>query len=66
MSNLDNFTLFLGCLAVYAVDRESYGSDRCSVLVLTGVFKFLLLSHSPLFPLYYLIPATVLFFRYPV
>jgi hypothetical protein len=26
------------------VDRELYGSDRCSVLVLTGVFKFLLLS----------------------
>jgi hypothetical protein len=25
------------------VDRESYGSDRCSVLVLTGVFKFLFL-----------------------
>jgi hypothetical protein len=23
------------------VDRESYGSDRCSVLVLIGVFKFL-------------------------
>jgi hypothetical protein len=26
------------------VDWESYGSDRCSVLVLTGVFKFLFLT----------------------
>jgi hypothetical protein len=33
----------LGCIAVCGVDRESYGSDRCSVLVLTGLFKFLLL-----------------------
>jgi hypothetical protein len=47
MLNLDNFTLFLGCLAVCVVeDRESYGSDRCSVLVLTGIFKFLLLFLS--------------------
>jgi hypothetical protein len=37
---------FLGCIAVCGVNRESYGSDRCSVLVLTGVFKFLLLSLS--------------------
>jgi hypothetical protein len=34
-------TTFLGCIAVCVVDRELYGSDRCSVLVLTGVFKFL-------------------------
>jgi hypothetical protein len=32
---------FLGCLAVCVVDLESYRSDRCSVLVLIGVFKFL-------------------------
>ena len=42
MSNLDNFYSFLGCIAVCVVDRESYGSDRCSVLILTGVFKLLL------------------------
>jgi hypothetical protein len=39
MLNRDNFTFFLGCLAVLVVDRESYGSDRCSVLVITGVFN---------------------------
>ena len=32
---------FLGCISVCVVDRESYGSDRCSLLVLIGVFKFL-------------------------
>jgi hypothetical protein len=31
-----SFYFFLGCLAlVCVVDRESYGSDRCSVLVVT-------------------------------
>jgi hypothetical protein len=38
--NLDNFTLFLGCLAVCVVDWDSYGSDRCSVQPLTGVLNF--------------------------
>ena len=38
------FYSFLGCLAVCVVDRESYGSDRCSVLVLTGVFKISFIS----------------------
>jgi hypothetical protein len=34
----------LGCLTVCVVDRESYGFGRCSVLVITGVFKILLFS----------------------
>jgi hypothetical protein len=38
------FFVFFVC----GVDRQPYGSDRCSVLVLTGVFKFLLLSTCPL------------------
>jgi hypothetical protein len=32
----------LGCIAVCNVGWESYGFDRCSVLVITGVLKFLL------------------------
>jgi hypothetical protein len=33
---------FVGCLTVCVVDRESYGFGRCSVLVIAGIFKFLL------------------------
>jgi hypothetical protein len=37
------FLSFLGCIAVCIVDRESYGSDRRSVLVLIGIFKLFLI-----------------------
>jgi hypothetical protein len=43
------FILPQGCIPVCIVDRELYGSDRCSVLVLIGVFKFLFESWSHLF-----------------
>jgi hypothetical protein len=40
-SRVNFYPSWLGCIAVCVVDRESHGSDRCSVLVLIGVFKFL-------------------------
>jgi hypothetical protein len=42
MTSQVNFYPSWACIAVCIVDRESYGSNnRCSVLVLTGVLKFL-------------------------
>jgi hypothetical protein len=41
MSQVNFYLSWAASLAVSIVDRESYGSDRCSVLVLMGVFKFL-------------------------
>ena len=37
-------TPFLGCMSVWGVVWVSYGSSGCSVLVITGVIKFLLQS----------------------
>jgi hypothetical protein len=42
MLTLDSSFSLLGCLAVCIVGWGPYGSGRCSVLVLTGVLKFLL------------------------
>jgi hypothetical protein len=41
-----NLTI-LGSIAVCGVGRESYGFGRCSVLAITGVFKFLLPQIGP-------------------
>ena len=44
MRRRTNYTTILGCNAVCVVVWEPYGSGRCSVLALTGVFRFLLVS----------------------
>jgi hypothetical protein len=38
---LDRYYPTLGCIVVCGVGWESYGYSGCSVLALTGVFKFL-------------------------
>jgi hypothetical protein len=41
--HLIGWKFILGCFAVCVVGWESYGFGRCSVLVRTGILKFLLL-----------------------
>ena len=47
MRRRTNYTTILGCNAVCVVVWEPYSSGRCSVLALTGVFRFLLVSLYP-------------------
>jgi hypothetical protein len=44
---------FLGCTAPLGLGWELYGSDRCSVLVLTGIYKFLLSTGIYLHAMHY-------------
>jgi hypothetical protein len=37
---MKNYYFYLGCITARGVGWESYGYDRCSVLVITGIFKF--------------------------